>query len=165
VGAPEKRMSKEDVIVAIRRAFAETRRPDLHDFVHCEQCEIFLGSLLDSCPERWQDIRSEDISRESSALTAVTPLGWRFLLPAYMLWHLQQYDQKTDANTVDNLVWNLAWDEDKDEHIVDGFRSLSRQQAAAVDAFLSFIEAESHDARLASDATKARQLYWARAVE
>ena len=158
-------MSKEDVIVAIRRAFSETGRPDLHDFVHCEQCEIFLGTLLASCPERWQDIRSENIARESSALTAVTPHGWRFLLPAYMLWHLQHYDQKTHSNTVDNLVWNLTWDEDKDEHIVDGFRSLSRQQASAVDAFLRFIEAQTYDARLASDAMKARQLYWAHAAE
>lgn len=157
-------MSKEEVIVAIRGAFAATKRPDLEDFVHCEQCEIFVGTLLDSCPEAWEEISAEYISSESSALTAVTPRGWRFLLPAYMVWHLQHYDRHTDSSTVDNLVWNLTWDEDKDEHIVDGFRSLSRQQASAVDAFLGFIAAQNHDPRLAADATKARRLYWARAA-
>ena len=83
-------MSKEEVIEAIRRAFAETKRPDPDDFVHCEQCEIFVGRLLDTCPDTWEDIRSDYISRESSALTAVTPRGWRFLLPAYMIWHLSE---------------------------------------------------------------------------
>lgn len=30
-----------------------------HDFAHCEQCEIFLGTLLESCPESWEEISSE----------------------------------------------------------------------------------------------------------
>ena len=108
-------MSNKEVIEEIRRAFAGTKRPDPRDFVHCEQCEIFLGRYLECCPETWEEIRSEDISYESSALTAVTPRGWQFLLPAYMVWHLQHYDQKTNSSTVDYLVYNLTWSEDKDD--------------------------------------------------
>jgi hypothetical protein len=74
------------------------------------------------------------------------------------------YDQQTESNTVDYLVWNLTWDDDTDEHIVEGFRGLSRQQTSAVDAFLRFIAAQSHDHRLAADAAKARQSYWAGAA-
>ena len=52
-----------------------------------------IRRLLESCPATWEEIGSDYISHESSALTAVTPLGWQFLLPAYMIWHLQNYRQ------------------------------------------------------------------------
>jgi hypothetical protein len=157
-------MSKEEVIEAIRRAFAETKRPNLDDFVHCEQCEIFVGPLLETCPDTWEDIRSDYISCESSALTALTPRGWRFLLPAYMIWHLQNYTQRNGSNTVDNIVWNLIWDENTDDHIAAGFQTLSSQQVRAVDAFLAFIAAQTDDRGLAADAAQARESYWARAA-
>jgi hypothetical protein len=157
-------MSKEEVIETIRRAFADTKRPNPNDFVHCEQCEIFVGRLLETCPDTWEDIRADYISCESSALTAVTPRGWRFLLPAYMIWDLQNYNQRTESNTVDNVVWNLTWNDNKDEHIAAGFRTLSPEQVRAVDAFLAFIAAQTDDPRLAADAAKARESYWSRAA-
>jgi hypothetical protein len=157
-------MTKDDVIESIRRAFAGTRHPGPGDFVHCEVCEIFLGRLLEFCPERWEEIRSDDISYESSALTAVTPLGWQFLLPAYMTWGLQNYNQRTESSTVDNIVWNLTWNDNKDEHIAAGFRTLSPEQVRAVDVFLAFIAGQTDDSRLAADAAKARESYWARAA-
>lgn len=157
-------MTKDEVIESIRRAFAGTTHPGSLNFVHCEQCEIFLGRLFEGCPERWEEIRSDDISYESSALTAVTPLGWQFLLPAYMLWHLENYNQRTDSNTVDNIVWNLTWEDNKDDHIAEGFQTLSAEQVRAVDAFLAFIAGQTDDPRLAADAAKARESYWARAA-
>jgi hypothetical protein len=157
-------MSKEEVIEAIRRAFAETKRPNLDDFVHCEQCELFVGRLLETCPDTWEQISADYIAWESSALTAVTPRGWRFLLPAYMIWNLQNYNQPMDSNTVNNIVWNLTWDENKDDHIAAGFRILSSQQVRAVDAFLAFISVQTDDPALAADAVTARESYWARAA-
>jgi hypothetical protein len=157
-------MSKEEVIEIIRRAFADAKRPNSNDFVHCEQCELFLGRFLRFCPETWAAISAEDIADESSALTAVTPNGWRFLLPAYMVWNLNHYDARTDSNTVDNVVSNLTRDTSQDEHIAAGFNSLSRQQVLAVDAFLTFIAAQTHDPYLAADAAKARASYWAQAA-
>ena len=151
------------MIEGIRRAFAETKRPHPDDFVHCEQCELFVGRLLDTCPDTWEDISSEYIACESSALTAVTPRGWRFLLPAYMIWHLQNYNRRTESDTVDNVVWNLTWNENMDDHIVAGFRALSFQQVRAVDAFLAFIAGQTDDPGLAADAAKARESYWVRA--
>ena len=50
-------MSKEQVIEVIRRAFEDTKRPDSDDFVHCEQCELFLGRFLRFCPETLHDFR------------------------------------------------------------------------------------------------------------
>lgn len=157
-------MSKEQVIDVIRRAFEGTRRPDSGDFVHCEECELFVGRFLRFCPETWAAISADDIAHESSALTAVTANAWRFLLPAYMVWHLEHFDAVTVSNTVDNLVYNLTWDTSTDDHIAAGFRSLSRQQVLAVDAFLTFMAAQSHDPHLAADAAKARASYWAQAA-
>jgi hypothetical protein len=161
---PMTRMPKEEVISRIRRAFAEITRPSLDDFVHCELCEIFLTRFLESCPARWEEIRSDDIAYESSALTAVTPLGWQFLLPAYLIWHLQNYDQPTDSNSVNHIVWNLIWNDDQDEHIAAGFRTLSLEQVRAVDAFLAFVASQDDDPMLAADAATARESYWARAA-
>ena len=64
---------------------------------------------------------------------------------------------------MDNVIWNLTWDENKDEHIAAGFRTLSPEQVRAVDAFLGFIAGQSDDPRLAADAAKARDSYWTRA--
>jgi hypothetical protein len=157
-------MTKDDVIESVRRAFAEATHPGPANFVHCEQCEIFLGRFLEFCPERWEEIRSDDISHESSALTAVTPLGWQFLLPAYMIWHVQNYNQRTGSNTVDNIVWNLTWDDNKDEHIAAGFRTLSTEQVSAVDVFLAFVAGQTVAPMLAADAAKARESSWERAA-
>jgi hypothetical protein len=157
-------MSKEELIETIRLAFAETKRPNPDEFVHCEQCQLFVGPLLETCPDTWDEIGADYIASESSALTAVTPRGWRFLLPAYMIWHLQNYNQRTDSDTVDNIVWNLTWVENKDDHIAAGFRSLSSLQGRAVDAFLAFIAAQTDDPGLAADAVTARESYWARAA-
>jgi hypothetical protein len=157
-------MRKEDVIEVIRSAFVRTTRPSTADFVHCEQCEIFLTRFLESCPAKWDEIPPDDISHESSALTAVTPLGWQFLLPAYMIWDLENYNQRTDSNTVENVVWNLTWDDNKDEHIAAGFLMLSPEQVRAVDAFLAFIAGQNDDPILAADAAKARESYWKRAA-
>lgn len=151
-------------MAAIRRAFAGIGRPHPDDFVHCEQCEIFLGRFLECCPDNWEEIRADDIADESSALTAVTPRGWQFLLPAYMIWHLQNYNRPTDSNTVDHVVWNLTWSESTDDYIAEGFRTLSPEQVRAVDAFLTFIARQTDDATLAADAETARRSYWATAA-
>lgn len=157
-------MARDLVIESIRHAFAGTTRPARENFVQCEQCEIFVGRLLASCPASWEEIRSDYIPHESSALTALTPLGWQFLLPAYMIWHLQNYSQCTDSNTIDNVISNLTWSEDMDEHLVAGYRTLTHAQVRAVDAFLAFIAEQNDDVRLAADAAKARALYWAKAA-
>src|SRR5687767_331164 len=126
-------MPKEAVIDAIWRAFGAVTRPSLDDFVHCEQCEIFVGRLLVSCPANWNEISSYYSSHESSALNALTPLSWQFLLPAYMTWHLQNYNQRKDSSTVGTVVWNLVWDEPIDEHNPAGFRTLYLEQVRTVD--------------------------------
>ena len=85
-------------------------------------------------------------------------------MPAYMIWHLQNYSLRTDSNTVDNVIWNLTWGENMDAHIAAGYKTLSRAQVQAVDTFLAFIAGQSNDLRLAADAAKARESYWARAA-
>ena len=157
-------MSKDEVIGLIQRAFASVTRPPMDDLVHCEQCEIFVDGLLEFCPEHWEEIRSDYVATESSALTAVTPSAWQFLLPAYMIWHVQNYNRSRDSNTVDNVIWNFTWTDSTDAHIADGFRRLAPHQVKAVDAFLAFVESQIEDPLLAIEAAKARKSYWAGAA-
>jgi hypothetical protein len=129
-----------------------------------EALGAIVGRLLETCPAHWEAIDPDYVSHESSALTAVTPLGWQFLLPAYMIWHLQNYCECAQSSTVVNVISNLTWDEDKDEHIAAGFRTLSPEQVKAVEAFLAYIAGQNDDRQLATDAAKARESYWARAA-
>ncbi len=149
----------DEIVGLVQGAFAEARAPSQGEIAHCEQCELFAGRFLAGLPSGWRRIADEDLAYESSALTAVTPSAWRFLLPAYIVWHLNNYDRST-SNTVDHLIYQLTRSESTDRHIADGYQSLSQTQVRAVAAFLEFIAGQQHDPILANDAQRALASYW-----
>jgi len=151
--------SRDEVIAQIQAAFADTARPAMAEFAHCAQCELWLERFLPSCPERWDRISSENIEYEYAALTACTPAAWRFLLPAYITWHLRHHADSS-SNTVDHLIYQLTRSDRTDPHILAGYESLSPAQTHAVAAFLSFVAGETDDEFLACDAAEALSSYW-----
>jgi hypothetical protein len=153
--------SKSRVIQLIRRAFWETPAPGPDEILHCGACELWLESFLPAFPESWEQLRDDDIADEYEALTATKPKAWRFLLPAYLIWHLRNYDG-SNSNTVNHLIYQLTRTEKTDSYIVECYEGLSSEQARAVTAFLSFIARQDDDARLAIDAAKALSSYWAK---
>lgn len=152
-------LTRDEIIGRVQDAFAEVRAPSQGKIAHCEQCELFAGRFLAGLPSDWRRIAAEDLAYESSALTAVTPSAWRFLLPAYIVWHLNNYE-RSNSNTVDYLIYQLTRSESTDRHIADGYESLSEVQVRAVAAFLEFIAGQHHDPILAKDAQQALASYW-----
>ena len=151
--------SKSQIIGMIRDAFAGVPAPSDDELVHCEQCRLWVERFLGRLPSDWRRIRAADIEYEYAALTAVKPAGWKFLLPAYLTWHLRNYET-SGSNTVDHLIYQLTVTETKDAHMLECLRSLSPDQRHAVAELLRFMAAQSHDEHLAKDALKALSSFW-----
>jgi hypothetical protein len=151
-----------DVAALIKNAFANVYRPRQNRFCHCAQCEIWLERFLNSPEVFWQDLKAEDIAYECSALNAVWPEGWRFLLPAYMTWHLA--NSKSDSSTGDHIIWNLTLTEIEEALQRQRFESLSKSQALAVLAFLQHVAGTAEEESQRRDAEKAIESHWRRAA-
>jgi hypothetical protein len=154
-------MSRDEVIEAIRAAFTGVAAPPPEEIAHCAQCRDVWLERFPSLPPTWADIEAADIEYEHEALTAVTPSAWRFLLPAYLTWHVQNFDRHTSSNTVDFLIYQLTRTEKTDLYILECYQILSGEQVRAVAKFLRFIGNQSYDSILAEDAQKALSSYWA----
>ena len=152
-------MTRDQVARLVSDAFADVPAPAETEIAHCEQCELWVERFLVGLPSDWRQIAAADIAHESSALTAVTPSALRFLLPAYLVWHLDHYEH-SPSNTVDHLIYQLTRGDCTDPHIADGYDSLSPSQVRAVAAFLEYVAGLQHDPTLAADAHRALASYW-----
>jgi hypothetical protein len=75
------------------------------------------------------------------------------------VWHINNYERST-SNTVDHLIYQLTHSASLDQHMAEGYDSLSQAQVRAVAAFLEFIATQQHDPVLANDARAALTSYW-----
>lgn len=152
-------MTSDQVVRVVSEAFADVPAPLPTELAHCEQCEIWVQRFLAGLPVDWRQIADDDLAYESSALTAVTVSAWRFLLPAYIVWHLH-HSEDSSSDTVDKLIYQLTRSDSTDSHIADGYESLSPPQVRAVAAFLEFVAGQRRDPILATDAERALASYW-----
>lgn len=153
--------TSRDVIALIESAFASVRRPAPDQISHCDECDLWVERFLESDVADWRDLSPDDISYEYAALTAVTPAGWRFLVPAYLVWYVK--NPHANSNTHEHLLWQLTLREDDDDHQRTCFESLDRRQARAVVAFLDFVAENSELEHCIRDARIAYESYWRRA--
>ena len=151
----------QEVITLITDAFSSVRRPPPEQFSHCDQCDLWVERFLESDVQNWRDLLSDDIAYEYAALTAVTPQGWQFLVPAYMIWYVRH--PKARSNTSEHLVWQLtrrSWD---DAHKRACFEGLDASQAMAVKAFLSYVAQNGEYENDQKDARVALESFWQQA--
>ena len=152
-------MTGDQVARLVSEAFAEVSAPLPTEIAHCRECEIWVTRFLAGLPSDWRQIADDDIASEYAALTAVTAEAFRFLLPAYIVWHLHHYEDSV-SNTVDHLIYQLTRGDATDPHIAEGYESLSQPQVQAVAAFLEFVVGQRQDPILAADARLALASYW-----
>ena len=152
-------MTRDMVARLVAEAFADVAAPSPLDIAHCEQCELWVTRFLAGLPDDWREIDADDLAHESSALASVTPAAWQFLLPAYMVWHLD-HCRDSPSNTVDHLISQLTRGDATDPWILEGYESLSGKQARAVSTFLGFVASQQHDLLLAENAQRALDSYW-----
>jgi len=92
--------------------------------------ELAAARLVDT-DQRWQEVREEWIETYSCAAYFLDPLGFRYYLPAIMIWSLRHGEQSRSA-TPDNILALLSrqdrqqWCEER----------LTAEQRSAVAAFV-----------------------------
>jgi hypothetical protein len=95
----------EDIINKINIAFGSTQAPSkaemLDERLSDESEIIHLMSI-----RRWQDVKPETLMKLHSALPALSPKAFKFFLPAFMVWAIENRF-KSDSFTLDSTIYAL----------------------------------------------------------
>jgi uncharacterized protein DUF6714 len=153
------------VVEQIHRAFAGVGREggvSLHEAVvidnYGSQEERETARTLDM-EATWQDIPETDIEQCDTALTFLDPIGFRYYLPAYMVWTLNHYEH-SESMSVDSTIYALDYCFLFRGLAMERFRPFSREQSEAVCAFLHFIAEEAGGMADDTAARRALKRYW-----
>lgn len=105
--------------------------------------------------EQWQNLPPEFIALECSALRSVTPLGFQFLIPAYMCWLLE--NKESSSNTSDHTIYAL----NSSPLSSNSFEFLSIEQSKVICEFLAWATSQTEylDTEAAQEALNS---YWQR---
>lgn len=162
-------------IAAISAAFAHVVRDDgctLHQAHLADesmsreisQDEWMAAARLDK-EHHWRDVAPPSLDECLSALSHLTPTGWHFYLPAFMLStmemiHLPVWKTDLPGSVVFHLTYPAPQESTKTYNL-ERFERLSEQQVASVALFLRFVVTHaSSDAGIAEDAQVALNRYW-----
>lgn len=107
----------------------------------------------------WTEIPDEHIEECANALPHLDPASWRYYLPRFMEWALQQLASGRRAS-VDHVLYTLVLGDDRalNDHARRRYAALTPEQSAAVCAFLAY--AAKHERCDAEAAATALTKYW-----
>jgi hypothetical protein len=106
-------------------------------------------------PERdWTEIPDWKLERIHALSSCFDMEGWRFHLPAYLIWTLKNWRTSTSI-TSDFVVWGLKLSNNS-EYKLERYRSLTVVQSKAVLAFLDHLDQFSGE----PDARESIDSYW-----
>jgi len=138
--------TKLSLIKEITAAFDGVDREDgvtLHEAMVIDS----YGSLAERAEARkkdtetkWQDVPDKDIRDCDGVLSFLDDKGMRYYIPAYLIWYLNNIDQKSStycSNTFDSIPFHLTYQEGKFKR----FELFTQQQREAIAHYLIF-EAE-----------------------
>jgi hypothetical protein len=136
------------IIEAIRSAFAGVPRGciTLHEAEvldsYGSDAERQKARRLDT-EESWDRVPDRDIEGRTTALSHLDPEGWRYYLPAYMIWSLRHF--RVSGSVVSDLTiyaFDLSsCDSGLREYKMNRFRLLNHAQSRAVCRFLRYMAA------------------------
>ena len=107
---------------------------------------------------RWQDVPDEWIEYFYDVFSFFDAKGFRYYLPAYMIWLLKNY-RSSQSNSVDCTIYALSVYEGVDDPY-NRFRLLNAEQSKAVCSFLKFMATYCADWVDAQAARRALNQYW-----
>jgi len=168
-----KRMA-EHIAEEICHSFADVTRDEgvtLHEAsvidAYGSDTERFAARELDT-DLRWQDVPDHLIESHSDTLCFVDPKGFRYYLPAYMIWALRHF-RTSDSFSVDHVIYSLIISEGfykkkklEDAHRewkLERFEVFTDEQAKMICRFLRFM-AEQKNFVDAEKASTALDQYW-----
>jgi len=154
-------MKREAVISLIEDAFADAPHPGdvlLHPSCHDDMdIQSFYGM------RDWRQVDPSVIGRENAALSFFSPAAFRYFLPAFMIWTLNNYES-SGSITVDNTIYSLdprSKDPELQRFVTSQYSLLSHRQRQAVIAFLEYMSTKS-DGCYAQAAASALREFWNR---
>jgi hypothetical protein len=153
---------EEQLLAELRAAFGQVeRRPDAELFA--ERADYLWSEGLHGGSGPWWEISADTIAHEPHALGELTIAGFRFFLPAYLSWVIQ--DIRSGYFTSDTTIYALDATNYSEPALSERrarFASLNSAQHAVVVKFLGW--AAAHDDRLDSRAaSRALASYWSSA--
>lgn len=147
----------ETVKRAIRSAFSELPVPAsiIDTPIGDEEGDAFRAALEG---KRWGEIPNKVLRFHHDAPCFLSPAGFRYLLPAFMIGALES----PSSPIVDVLVGLLTRPQDPQEErrFLDRVSSLTEPQRAAVRAFLEFLRDEQPEDWPDDEPGKALREYW-----
>jgi hypothetical protein len=96
---------------------------------------------------RWQDVSAERIARCPSALHYLDPAGFRYYIPAYLIWYLT-FESEEESMTYDYLTFFLDSDFEAEENkaMRTSLSLLTPEQSKAIASFCVFAAADIEQA-------------------
>lgn len=91
--------------------------------------------LLDT-DTRWQDVPNADLLDYYNSLVYLDAKGFRYYLPAYLIWDLRE-NTSSEYGIVSGTLWHLHPPDDDSQ--LERFRLITPQQGRAVCSFLRFV--------------------------
>jgi hypothetical protein len=161
----------DEIIASIRTAFAGVPRGAVT--IHEAEVVDGYGSDEERAAARrldtdasWDRVPDADIEECTSALCHLDPEGWRYYVPAYMIWSLRHY-RVSSSIVSDYTIYTFdpsGSDARLREYKLARYRLLDRGQSQAVCRFLRHMAANDDyaDARVADIALAE---YWGRFCE
>jgi hypothetical protein len=159
--------SAKAIIDAIRSAFTGVPRGQ----VTVHEAEVIDSYGTDTerrrarrldIDERWDEVPDAHIEACDNALCHLDPEGWRYYIPAYMVWSLRHF-RRSPSMTSDHTIYSFdpcSKDADLHEYQMSRFRLLDHAQSRTVCRFLRYMANDGHaDTTVAK---RALRTYWGR---
>ena len=162
---------RRQIIAEIREAFGQVSRGDgvtLHEAAVIDAYgsdeERSAARALDH-DRSWQDVPDQLIEDHEDTLCFVDPKGFRYYLPAYMVWALRHLET-SDSWSVSHPIYSLTFSgyEGFRECEFERFRVFDDKQSNAICRFLRFM-ADQEEFVDAGQARKALGGYWGKFCE
>ncbi len=157
----------ERIIAEIHRAFSDVSREDgvtLHEALVIDEYgsdDERLAARERDTDRRWQDVPEHMIEKHDSVLCFMDPKGFRYYLPAYMVWSLRNY-ATSESWSLNHPICSLALsDSDKlRKWEVERFVLFDDEQARAIHKFLHFMGQRDELTVCVDQARQALDAYW-----
>ncbi|MGH2808724.1 MAG: DUF6714 family protein [Actinomycetota bacterium] len=144
-------MDRDQAIALIERAFAAVERPTNAELLHPQSADdMDIEPLYDIV--RWEDMTDADVIYNYSALAFLSPEGFRYFIPAYLIYALR--NPESPEAVVDSTIWSFypdMYEENLRDFVASKFSLLDDAQRQAVDAFLEAMAPFENDAAQALD--------------
>lgn len=132
-------MDENELIALINEVFGDLKHPG-DAALPCPPVDddTELGAFYGV--EHWQQMADKDLDYYNSALGFLSPAGFQYFLPAFLVWVIQNY-RRSPWFTVDSTIYNLDPGVLPDPFRISKLRALNPRQRQCVVKFLEFMAA------------------------